>query len=127
MMLRWHRIREAAAQAEKDFTELDRRALSKMADKELAAWQSKYLPESAQFILADHEWSRRLTVAQVSGMRVNMLLGALIGALATLCGVYLTYRLVHVPETTQKVTPQSSIPVQTMPSQKAPPAKTPQP
>ncbi|MBI5918993.1 MAG: hypothetical protein HY849_06430 [Nitrosomonadales bacterium] len=59
--------RQAAIQAEldEDYQQVDRSALSKLSDKDLAKWQSPYPPESAQFILAEHEWQRRLMSAQV--------------------------------------------------------------
>lgn len=85
----------AGAQRKKDFAELDRRELSRMSDKDLAEWQEKYPSNSAQFILAQFEWSRRLTAAQIGGMRKNILLGALIGTITTLSAVFLTYKLTH--------------------------------
>lgn len=67
----------------KDF---DRRSLSRMQDKDLAIWQSEYPAGSPQFILAEHEWQRRLTVEQIKGARFAAyigILGALAGSIVT--------------------------------------------
>lgn len=69
---------------EKEFRELDRRELAAMDDKQLAEWQSHYPRESAQYILAEHEWQRRLTAEQVRATRFAALvgiLGVVVGAL----------------------------------------------
>jgi hypothetical protein len=69
-----------------DLKNFDRRSLSKMQDKDLAIWQSKYPAGSPQFILAEHEWQRRLTVEQIRGARFAAyigILGALAGSIVT--------------------------------------------
>jgi hypothetical protein len=68
------------------FKSIDRRAIAKMSDHELALWQSEYPEGSPQFILADHEWQRRLTIEQVNASRFAAfmgLLGAVVGAFIT--------------------------------------------
>ncbi|MFA5192852.1 MAG: hypothetical protein WC740_19250 [Verrucomicrobiia bacterium] len=54
------------AQHKEDFKSLDRQELSKMDDKALAAWQSKFKPDEPQWRLAEHEWQRRLTAEQIA-------------------------------------------------------------
>jgi hypothetical protein len=84
-------------QTKKEFDELDRRSLSRLTDKELADWQVKQEKDSPQSILAEHEWSCRLTAAQIKGMRYNVIIGAVTGAIigcaSTLFGVYLNSHL----------------------------------
>ncbi|HUX31389.1 MAG TPA: hypothetical protein VMV78_12325 [Thiobacillus sp.] len=68
------------------FKDVDRRAIAKMSDHELALWQSEYPEDSPQFILANHEWQRRLTIEQVNASRFAAfmgLLGAVVGAFIT--------------------------------------------
>lgn len=69
---------------------LDRRSLSAMTEKELALWQTGYPADSPQFVLAEHEWQRRLTAEQVKAARfaaymglIGTVVGAVIGALIT--------------------------------------------
>jgi hypothetical protein len=69
----------AREQCRSDFQALDRRELSRMDDKRLADWQARYPRESAQYILADHEWQRRLTAQQVAATRFTAWIG--------ICGV----------------------------------------
>jgi hypothetical protein len=71
--------RGAHEQRKSDFQELDRRELSRMDDKRLAEWQAQYSRESAQYILAEHEWQRRLTAQQVAATRFAAWIG--------ICGV----------------------------------------
>ena len=69
-----------------EFRAFDHSTISKMSQKELAAWQSGYAAGSPQFILAEHEWLRRLTVEQVKASRFAAfmgLLGAVVGAFLT--------------------------------------------
>lgn len=69
-----------------EFQTLDHSSIAKMTGNELASWQSKYEPGSPQFIFAEHEWQRRLTVEQVKASRFAAfmgLLGAVVGALIT--------------------------------------------
>ena len=62
-----------------------------MTDDELASWQNEYQNDSAQYILAQHEWNRRLTSEQVKATRFAArmtlwatLLGILLGAMLTI-------------------------------------------
>jgi len=60
--------------------------LGKMTERDLASWQSKYPPESGQFIMAAHEWNRRIMEKQIKSIRWSAymgLLGVLIGVLLT--------------------------------------------
>lgn len=75
---------------EKEFESLDRRAFSKLSDKDLAKLQAQYPVASPQYVLADHEWQRRLVVEQAKTSRlvalvgiVGTLLGAIVGHLLT--------------------------------------------
>jgi hypothetical protein len=71
-------LEQAARQErEKEFEELDRRALPKMSDKQLAQWQARYPQDSAQYILAEHEWQRRFTAEQVAATRFAAWIGIL--------------------------------------------------
>jgi hypothetical protein len=47
------------------FRSLDRRGLSTMDDKSLAAWQSEFRQDEPEWIIAEHEWQRRLTTEQI--------------------------------------------------------------
>ena len=47
------------AQHADDLATFDPRLLSKMDAKTLAAWQSQFEPDEAQWKLADHEWQTR--------------------------------------------------------------------
>lgn len=79
----------AAAEADQlaeEYRQVDRAALAKLPDKALAKWQGAYPPGSAQFILAEYEWQRRLTADQVKASRFAAfmgLAGAAVGALIT--------------------------------------------
>jgi predicted oxidoreductase len=55
----------ARAGREAEFAKINRRELAGWRDEVLAAWQAKYPPDSPQFILAQYEWSRRLTADQI--------------------------------------------------------------
>ena len=43
-----------------EFKTFDKCELLKMEDSELAAWQSRFTSEDAQWLLAEHEWKRRI-------------------------------------------------------------------
>ena len=73
----------------KGFKDIDRRALSKMKDKELAEWQSGYPPGTPQHIVAEHEWQSRLTVKQVRGAQF----AAFMGVIGTIVGSLITWLL----------------------------------
>lgn len=75
----------AENQRKNEFEHLDRRELSKKSDKDLALFQSQYPAGSPQFVLADHEWQRRLVVEQSKTARLVALVGVcgtLLGAIA---------------------------------------------
>ena len=75
--------------------------LSRMTDDELADAHAKFRDfpgvTVAQCILAEQEWQRRLMNRQVRAMRRNIIIGALIGAsiglVGTLSGVWLANHL----------------------------------
>jgi hypothetical protein len=73
----------------KDFLALDRRELMSMDDKALADWQAKYPSDSAQFILAQYEWSRRLTAEQIRATMRSARWQAWFGIAATIIGALL--------------------------------------
>lgn len=80
---------QAAAEANQlaeEYRQVDRVALSKLPDKALAEWQGAYPPGSAQFILAEYEWQRRLMAQQVRSMQFATwltLAGVVLGAVLT--------------------------------------------
>jgi len=69
----------------KEFNELDVLQVAHFSDKQLAAWQFQQRPGTPHYIIADHEWQRRLTMQQVrSAYRT-----AWIGVVGTLLGTAL--------------------------------------
>ena len=78
-----------------EFANLGSDQLAKFSDKDLAAWQAEYPPNSAQQILAQFEWNRRLTEKQVRSARfaawvglIGVVLGAVIAWLLSQQGVH---------------------------------------
>jgi hypothetical protein len=74
---------EEKARFNQEFEKVNRRELAGWPDEKLAAWQAKYPPESPQFILAQFEWSRRLTADQIKAARWAAwigLAGVIVGA-----------------------------------------------
>jgi hypothetical protein len=76
-----------ADQIKKEFERVDVVRVARFSDKELAAWQFEQQPGTPHYILADHEWQRRLTVQQIRAAYrtawigvVGTLLGTLLGA-----------------------------------------------
>ena len=63
-----------------EFKKIDYKTVRKMNEMELAEWQAKFPSDSPQFILAGHEWLRRLTRDQNRAS----LCGAVIGAITAL-------------------------------------------
>ena len=76
-----------------EFKSINRRTISKYSDKELASWQSEYQPDSPQFILAEHEWQRRLMADQIKGSRF----AAYIGIIGTIIGAVTTWLITKWP------------------------------
>ena len=76
-----------------EFKAVDRRALTKLPDKELAVWQSEYQSNSPQYILAEHEWQRRLMADQIKGNRF----AAYIGIIGTIIGAITTWMITKWP------------------------------
>jgi len=50
-------------QASEEFKIFDKKLILTMDGETLAAWQSKYQPEDAQWILAEQEWKRRAGIS----------------------------------------------------------------
>ena len=78
-------------QRRKDFETFDRDSLSAMDDRSLAAWQSEYTQDEAQWRLAEHEWQRRLnaemiaaTIKSARGQAWFGVAGVIMGAALTL-------------------------------------------
>jgi hypothetical protein len=81
---------------DREFSEMEPGALTRMSDKDLAAWQSGYLTGTPQQILAEHEWDRRLVVRQLATIITAArwqawfaIFGAIIGSLITLIAQFL--------------------------------------
>jgi hypothetical protein len=75
---------------EREFTDVDRRELARMADKELAAWQAGFPSDSPQFILAQYEWQRRLIADQIRATVFSARWQAWFGVFAAIIGALLT-------------------------------------
>lgn len=87
---------EEQAQLAEDYLKVDRAVLAKMPDKELAEWQGRYPPGSAQFILAEHEWQTRLTVRAIKAQFSIAFIGIGSAALGAVIGAVLTTYLPHL-------------------------------
>jgi hypothetical protein len=75
------------ARLRKEFRETTPSDLAALDNSSLAEWQSQYSTDSPQFLLADHEWQRRLTAQQVKAMRFAAyvsLAGVVLGAILTI-------------------------------------------
>ncbi|MCF5889673.1 hypothetical protein K3H46_01340 [Aeromonas veronii] len=75
-----------------EFSEIDAVFVSSLSDKDLAGWQAKYPTDSPQFIIANHEWQRRLNLEQIRSNRHS----AYIGLLGVILGVGLTSIFTYV-------------------------------
>ncbi|MFM5151412.1 hypothetical protein [Aeromonas hydrophila] len=75
-----------------EFSEIDAVFVSSLSDKDLAGWQEKYPTDSSQFIIANHEWQRRLNLEQIRSNRHS----AYIGLLGVILGVGLTSTFTYV-------------------------------
>ena len=76
----------AKAHLDQEFAKVNRRELANWPDQRLAAWQAQFPPESAQFILAQFEWNRRLAADQIKAARWAAwigLVGVIVGAVLT--------------------------------------------
>lgn len=71
----------------KEFSEINRRELAGWKDEVLADWQAKYPPDSPQFILAQYEWSRRLTADQIAATLIAARRSDFVLIVATILGV----------------------------------------
>ena len=93
------------------FKAFDRDALIPMDDKALAIWQAQFEPDQAQYLLAEHEWQRRLADRQIAAARAANWRSIVGGIIGTLLGVVAGWLL---SEARKPVLDQrSSIPVQT--------------
>lgn len=90
-----HRIIEGMRKSEDDeaYRELDPKALSKLIDKDLALWQRHQAVDSAQFILASHEWDRRLLMTELRTVRFAAIFASVIGVVGALGGAALGWDL----------------------------------
>lgn len=69
-----------------EFSEIDTVFVSSLSDKDLAGWQAQYPVDSPQFIIANHEWQRRINLEQIKANRFT----AWIGIVGVVVGVALT-------------------------------------
>jgi hypothetical protein len=72
-------LAESAKQAKlkSEFDALDRRELLRMDDKQLAEWQASHPPSSAQHLLAEHDWQRRLIARQIRASHITAWVGVI--------------------------------------------------
>jgi uncharacterized protein YqeY len=77
------------------FKNINRKELSEKSDKELAIWQTEFSPDSPQYVLAEHEWQRRLLVDQIRSTRFAAFVGLLGTALGAMLGAGLTWLTAH--------------------------------
>jgi hypothetical protein len=76
-----------------EYDKIDRIWLAKLSDKDLASWQSDHPADSPQYILAQFEWSRRLTADQISATIKAARGQAWIGIAGVIIGVLLSLLL----------------------------------
>lgn len=69
------------------------RELARMTEEQLASWQSQFSDGTAQFLLGEREWQRRLVVEQVNATKFSGWLGVVGSISAALLGVVLGYFL----------------------------------
>lgn len=79
----------ANSDLEKEFEMFDHRQLPKMNDKELAAWHSKWPPQSPFYILGLNEWNKRLIRDQIKATRFAAWFGLLAVVVGTILGAML--------------------------------------
>ena len=68
------------------------RQLRKKSDEDLALYQKGWKPATAQWILADKEWDRRLMMESIKWQRISIwagLLGTVLGAALAIITAYL--------------------------------------
>lgn len=75
-----------------EFSKIDTVFVSSLSDRDLAGWQALYPTDSPQFIIANHEWQRRLNLEQIKANRYT----AYIGLLGVVLGVVLTSLFTYV-------------------------------
>lgn len=81
-----------------EFSEIDTVFVSSLSDKELAGWQAQYPADSPQFIIANHEWQRRLNLEQIKANRHS----AYIGLVGVVIGVALTSFFTYINDSYNK-------------------------
>lgn len=115
------RLREKQAQEKRfaEFSDIDTVFIASLSDKDLAGWQAQYPPDSPQFIIANHEWQRRLNLEQINANRF----GAYIGLFGVVIGVLLTSLFTYFSDQNNskktgipKATIESSVPEKTKPN-----------
>jgi ABC-type dipeptide/oligopeptide/nickel transport system permease subunit len=74
---------------------MDSRILAKIPDDYLAKLQAGVGPQTAQYICAQQEWQRRLTVRQVHGALWASVIGVVGTIVGTIVGIILGWFLGH--------------------------------
>lgn len=98
--------KEAIRRLHEEFADFDCSTLSKITNKELAAWQAKYPMDSPQYLIALQEWNRRATVEQTKWMKRSIyvgFLGIIVGAILT---AFVTW-LLPTQKADNHITPQN--------------------
>jgi len=107
------KVRESEASKKRfeEFKDIDTLFVGGLSDKELAAWQSKYPANSPQFILANHEWQRRLNAEQIKSndksARIGIL-GVILGAVIAIAASHLPNKINNGLQTDKNLTSQST-------------------
>lgn len=97
----------------KDFEQVDVVRIAGLSDKELAAWQFEHQPGTPQYILADHEWQRRLTIQQVRAAYRTAWIGVVGTLLGTLFGWMLATIHLSKPTSPAQKPEQATVATQT--------------
>ncbi|MEH6731673.1 MAG: hypothetical protein V7726_13985 [Pseudoalteromonas distincta] len=58
-----------------EFSDIDTVFVASLSNKDLAGWQAQYPTDSPQFIIANHEWQRRLNLEQIKANRFTAYIG----------------------------------------------------
>ena len=115
---------DSRQKSNEEFKSLDPSTILKWSDKELAAWQSGYAADQAQWVLADHEWKRRAGISTrkiaVAAIVVSIF-SAIIAALGLTVAAlgYFNLKSPPAPLETKSIEPQKL--------ELAPPAQQPKP